>query len=103
MDHEILRSRGNEQKNPLRRQVMAVSQDTAFPQLTTAEIELVRPLARARDHADGEIVFRAGDHDIDLCVVESGELAILNPTDGGKVVVTHKPGQFSGDIDLLTG
>src|ERR1700691_3638980 len=45
----------------------------------------------------------AGQADIDLFVVESGQIDILNPADGNRVIVTHEPGQFSGDIDLLTG
>src|SRR6266480_3518150 len=75
----------------------------AFPQLSTAELEVLKSLATAHDYEDGETVFRAGQADIDLCVVESGQIDILNPTDGNRLIVTHEPGQFSGDIDLLTG
>ncbi len=82
---------------------MPVIDETAFPRLTTAEIAVLKPLATAHDYADGETIFRAGQADIDLCVVESGQIDILNPTDGNRVIVTHDPGQFSGDIDLLTG
>ncbi|MGO9836888.1 MAG: cyclic nucleotide-binding domain-containing protein [Polyangiaceae bacterium] len=38
-----------------------------------------------------------------MYVVESGRIEIQNPTDGHGVIVVHDPGQFSGDIDLLTG
>src|SRR5208282_77403 len=55
------------------------------------------------DYADGETVFRAGQAEIDLYVVESGQVEIRNPNDGGREIVTHGPGQFSGDIDVLTG
>lgn len=82
---------------------MVQIEEVAFPGLTAAEIAVLKPLATAHTYADGEIVFRAGQADIDLCVVESGEIDILNPTDGNRVIVTHGPGQFSGDIDLLTG
>jgi len=82
---------------------MPAIEETAFPRLTTAEIAVLKPLATPHDYADGETVFRAGQADIDLCVVESGLLDILNPTDGNRVIVTHDRGQFSGDIDLLTG
>jgi thioredoxin reductase (NADPH) len=37
-----------------------------------------------------------------LFVVESGALDIINPSDHDRLVTTHHPGQFSGDIDLLT-
>jgi thioredoxin reductase (NADPH) len=82
---------------------MSLNQDIAFPRLTDAELARLKPLAQAHDYADGETIFRAGQADIDFCVVESGLVDILNPTDGGKVIATHKPGEFSGDIDLLTG
>jgi thioredoxin reductase (NADPH) len=81
---------------------MTHPEQVAFPQLTEAELAVVRPLATAREYADGEIVFRAGQADIDLYIVESGQIEIQNPSDGHSVIVVHKPGQFSGDIDLLT-
>ena len=82
---------------------MAVIEEVAFPKLTTAELAMVKPLGRACDYADGETIFRAGQADIDLYIVESGQIEIHNPRDGHRVIVVHEPGQFSGDIDLLTG
>jgi thioredoxin reductase (NADPH) len=82
---------------------MAQTEETAFPRLTSAELALVKPLAKSCDYADGDIVFRAGQPDIDLYVVESGRMEIRNPTDGDHLIVVHEPGQFSGDIDILTG
>jgi thioredoxin reductase (NADPH) len=82
---------------------MSLIEEAAFPRLTTAELAVLKPLATPHDYADGETVFRAGESDIDLCVVESGQVDILNPTDGNRLIVTHDAGQFSGDIDLLTG
>src|SRR5262245_16556288 len=75
----------------------------AFPELTSAEIAMVKPMATARDCVDGEIVFRAGQADIDFYIVESGAIEIQNPADRHRVIVVHHPRQFSGDIDLLTG
>jgi thioredoxin reductase (NADPH) len=77
--------------------------EIAFPQLTKAELAMLKPLVKTCDYADGEIVFRVGQAEIDLVVVESGEIEILNPTDGNRVIVVHGPGQFAGDIDVLTG
>src|SRR5271166_3907454 len=82
---------------------MSLNHEVAFPRLSNAEIAVLKPLATPHDYVDGETVFRAGQADIDLFVVESGQIDIINPTDGNRVVVTHEPGQFSGDIDLLTG
>jgi thioredoxin reductase (NADPH) len=82
---------------------MAQIEEVAFPRLTDSELALVKPLATACDFADGETIFRAGEPDIDLYIVESGGIAIRNPTDGDRLIVTHGPCQFSGDIDVLTG
>src|SRR6476659_1461007 len=82
---------------------MTSSEQVAFPRLSPAEIGVLKCLATSHEYADGEIVFRAGQPDIDLFVVESGRIDILNPTDGNRLIVSHDPGQFSGDIDLLTG
>src|ERR1041385_3480089 len=82
---------------------MASTEETAFPHLSSAELALVRNLARPCDYADGEVVFRAGQPDIDLYVVESGRMEIRNPGDGPRVIAVHEPGGFSGDIDILTG
>src|SRR5262245_45135286 len=82
---------------------VAQTQEVAFPKLTDAELAVVRPLATPCDYADGQTVFQAGQAEIDLYIVESGAIEIRNPTDGNRQIVVHKPGQFSGDIDLLTG
>jgi thioredoxin reductase (NADPH) len=82
---------------------MAQLEEAAFPHLSSAELALVRSLATASDYADGETIFRAGQANIDLYIVETGAVEIRNPTDGERLIVTHGPGQFSGDIDLLTG
>jgi len=82
---------------------MSLSEEAAFPRLSATELAVLKPLGTAHDYVDGETIFRAGQADIDFFVVESGQIDILNPTDGNRVIATHEPGQFSGDIDLLTG
>src|ERR1700749_1449976 len=74
----------------------------AFPHLSSNDIESLRPLAMSCSFEDGQIIFRAGDAALDLFVVESGAIEILNPADDNRHIVTHGPGQFAGDIDLLT-
>jgi thioredoxin reductase (NADPH) len=74
----------------------------AFPTLDEADLASIRPLATSCSFQDGQPVFRAGDADLDLFVVESGAIEILNASDDNRHIVTHGPGQFAGDIDLLT-
>ena len=73
---------------------------TAFPRLADSDLALLRCVATPCSFDDGQIVFRAGDADLDLFVVESGALEILNPSDDNSHVATHTPGEFAGDIDL---
>lgn len=74
----------------------------AFPHLTDDELAMLRPMAREQTFRDGQVVFKAGDADIDFFVVEEGALAIVNPTDDHRTIAVHEPGGFAGDIDLLT-
>src|SRR4051812_10280264 len=74
----------------------------AFPQLDASDLAALKPLSSACSYEDGQTVFRVGDADLDLFVVESGAIEILNPSDNNRHIVTHGPGQFAGDIDLLT-
>src|SRR5499427_7426992 len=79
-----------------------VSDSIAFPQLTGDDLALLKPLAIPCSFEDGQTVFSAGSADLDLFVVESGAIEILNPSNDNRHIVTHGPGQFAGDIDLLT-
>src|SRR5437588_569625 len=83
-------------------ETLSESDTIAFPKLDAGDLAALKELAILSSFEDGEIVFRAGDADLDLFVVESGAIEILNPSDDNRHVVTHGPGQFAGDIDLLT-
>jgi thioredoxin reductase (NADPH) len=75
----------------------------ANPRLTAEDCAALRAVgAVCHQYQDGEYVYRAGDVDVDLVVVESGRLDMLNPADGDRCIATHGPGEFTGDIDLLT-
>jgi thioredoxin reductase (NADPH) len=82
---------------------MAQSEDVAFPRLSSAECARIKALATSCEYADGETIFRAGQAEVDFYVVEAGHVDIRIPIEDKRLIVTHDPGQFSGDIDLLTG
>src|SRR5262249_45109839 len=75
----------------------------AFPRLAPDDLLLLRSFGDACSYEDGQVIFRAGDQAMNLFVIESGAMEILNPAQDNRSVVIHGPGQFSGDIDLLTG
>jgi len=76
--------------------------ETAFPRLTSEEIRELACLAICEEKTDGQIVFSAGQPDMDLFVVEEGALEVINPAANNASIVTHHAGEFSGDVDLLT-
>ena len=73
-----------------------------FPTLAPDEMALLRREGCVQHLADGELAYQVGDADVDFFAVESGGLEVLNPMDDDAHIVTHGPGQFVGDIDLLT-
>jgi thioredoxin reductase (NADPH) len=73
----------------------------AFPSLTDGQIARLVPLTTARDLRDGESLWEAGDRNRPLYVVVKGEIEILSGAD--HVVTVHRPGAFTGDVDLLSG
>jgi thioredoxin reductase (NADPH) len=82
--------------------VLSASEVIAFPVLAEKDLEQLRPFGTPCLFEDGQVIFSAGLDFIDLFIVESGAMEILNPAQGNRSVVMHGPGQFSGDIDLLT-
>lgn len=80
------------------------SNEAMFPQLTQAQIERVRSHGRTRLAEPGEILFDQGSSNRGIFVVVSGAINITNPSAGGqKVVTVHLPGDFTGEVNLLSG
>ncbi|MFN8657215.1 MAG: FAD-dependent oxidoreductase [Candidatus Obscuribacterales bacterium] len=81
----------------------AFIEESAFPRLTREELDALSKIAVCEEYADGQTIWKAGTPDMDLFVVRSGSIVIVNPAQNNREVVTHQEGQFSGDIDVLTG
>src|ERR1041385_3379738 len=75
-----------------------------FPVLTHAQIERIRPLSHARKVAPGDILFEPNDTNVPFFVLLSGAMEIVQPTiDGERPVATHAPGEFTGEITMISG
>ena len=75
-------------------------------QLTTAQLARLAAYAVTEDVAVGEVVFRPGDVDYDLVVIETGWIEILTPAlgeDPEAVVARYGPQGFLGELNFLTG
>ena len=76
----------------------------AFPTLTDEHVALLRPLGEVRQTAAGDVLFTAGKRPVMMVVVLSGRTEVIESTDAEeRVVSTTGPGQFVGELTLLTG
>jgi thioredoxin reductase (NADPH) len=83
---------------------MLTEKQLAFPTLTPRQIAELRARGTVRPVAAGEILLAEGDRDFSFFVVQSGSVEILEHSSGTeRVVAVHAPGEFTGDVDLLSG
>lgn len=76
------------------------------PHLTAEQFGRIAGYGTPRDVAVGDVVFAPGDRLLDLILIESGRVEILSAPSGkgaAEVVRTFGPGEFLGELNLLTG
>jgi len=79
-------------------------QAEAFPVLTPAQIARLRPYGNIRSVRAAEVLFEPGKSGMPCFVVLSGKLDIgVSGLSGEQVFVTYGPGQFSGEVVLISG
>jgi thioredoxin reductase (NADPH) len=93
---------------PVREDVMAehTLHSVAFPVLDDAQINQVSGCIKVapKHFPDGERLISVGERAMKFFIVKSGKIDILDDSgDEPRVIVTHGPGQFTGDVSLLTG
>ena len=75
-----------------------------FPTLTAAQIARIAVRGRRRTIARDEVLVEIGDKPVPFYVVVSGEIQILRPSGAtDMLIVTHRPGQFLGEGNMITG
>jgi thioredoxin reductase (NADPH) len=76
----------------------------AFPVLTPAQIDRIRPLGAERKVERGDILFEPGAPAMPFFVLLSGKMEIVQPDlDGERTVADHGPGEFTGEINMISG
>ncbi|CAA9565034.1 MAG: Thioredoxin reductase [uncultured Thermomicrobiales bacterium] len=74
------------------------------PVLTSRDLAILRRFGAVRPTERGDVLFEVGDADFALVVVLSGRTEIVDRSEGGeRSVATSGPGQFEGELGLLTG
>ncbi len=77
---------------------------TASVTLSDADLAALAPYGTERRVEVGDVLFRAGDVDVDFHVVVEGAVDILrDDLDGEVLVVTHGAHRFLGELSMLTG
>ncbi|MDE3154308.1 MAG: FAD-dependent oxidoreductase [Acidobacteriota bacterium] len=75
-----------------------------FPILTAAQVARVAAHGETRRAPAGEVLLEAGQAVNRFFVVTGGEVDIVRPGfDGERLVVRYQPGQFTGDVNHLSG
>jgi thioredoxin reductase (NADPH) len=74
-----------------------------FPTLKQWQIERVAAHGRVRRAQRGELLAEVGDSHVHIFVVNSGEIEIIQPGDTESLVAVFRPGQFTGEMSMLSG
>lgn len=75
-----------------------------FPKLDREQIARIGRSGRRRKVERGEILFEAGDVKSYFFVIVSGTVEVVSiDGDDEKAITVHGPGDFTGELDLLTG
>jgi thioredoxin reductase (NADPH) len=75
----------------------------AFPRLDDAEIAALQTVGTIRHLRDGQPLFEAGARRGGFFVVLAGAVEIIDRSgDAPQTVTVHQPGEFTGDIDVLS-
>jgi thioredoxin reductase (NADPH) len=78
--------------------------DLSIPTFDESEIAFFEDLGTRRTIEAGDYLYRAGDTGYDFYIILSGRIEILLRTDGQeRLITTHGPGRFLGELNLLTG
>lgn len=80
------------------------AQTQAFPVLGQAQVSRIRSASKLRQVKEGEILFKPGDANVPFFVVLSGGVEIVQPDLAGEhLIATHVPGQFTGEMTMISG
>src|ERR1700681_83493 len=78
--------------------------DQMFPTLTPAQIARIAAHGHMRHVEPGEVLLQAGEKITRFFVVTAGRIEIVRQSAAGEeLVVVYHPGQFSGEVSMLSG
>jgi thioredoxin reductase (NADPH) len=83
---------------------LASGVERMFPTLTPAQLKRVAAHGRVRSIRRGEVLVEAGAHIVPFFVVIAGRIEAIRPSGTTETLVAvHGPGQFTGEVNMLSG
>src|SRR4030095_5579765 len=80
------------------------TQSVAFPKLDDSQLAMLEALGSRRKVRRGELIFKAGQRDIPLTVLLSGETETFEARgEQEQILATLGPRDFLGEVGMLTG
>ena len=80
------------------------TESIAFPKLDDRQLAMLEPLGSRRTVRRGELIFKAGQRDLPLIVILSGEVEVFESRDEQEqILATAGPRDFIGEVGMLTG
>ncbi len=92
--------RDRDNRSPL---VMADSSDRRFPAFSPGVLKELAEFGERREVDAGDVLYRAGEARWDFYVLIEGGLEVVRDDESQQLVVVYGPGQFVGELGLLTG
>jgi len=82
----------------------ATAVERIFPTLTPAQVQRIAVHGHVRPIRAGEVLFEAGEHVVPFFVVTAGRLEMVLPSGASeKLITVYGPGQFTGEVNMLSG
>ena len=85
------------------RPITETRRDQMFPILNEAEIDRLRSFGDPHGYGAGELIVRAGHATQGLFIILSGNVRVTPHDAQDKLIVTHGPGSFMGELAQLSG
>jgi thioredoxin reductase (NADPH) len=83
---------------------MPTEEEIAFPTLGSSDLAAMTRRGHLRAVQAGDILFAEGDRNFCFYVVVEGAVAIVeHSSDVERLIRMHLPGEFTGDVDMLSG
>lgn len=83
--------------------VVADPSNRRFPVFPPDVLEELFEFGERRELATGDVLYRAGQSNSEFFVLIDGEVEVVRDDESQELVVVYTPGQFIGELGLVTG